>query len=740
MILDPIETNPSPKYIQNPLYDNSLSNPFLGPNDKGSDSIVVQLGSHSIKFGLASQEKPFVIPNVIAHLITNPPSQNDEMIIDQINNNDIDKVSEEFKYNLQNIEKEILMKESKAKTAKKLAILNANKSQPNQKYQNAISEIPERLVDQPPGSTGNYKKMEAMFYDLNDDIINNNFKWTYINDKPKMLIGREAQCIPDTCKEYEIRYPIKFGYFNNDYSVYAVLQDLEFILDFCFNEVLQIPKEAYTNYNIVLIIPDVFIRVQVKMLVNLFLRTMNFKQIFLHLESVMSAFGMALQSACVVDVGSDKINICCVEEGVILEETLIRKNFGGRDMTTFLYLYMKQSAIAEQKNGSRSFPYELFDINNNNIHFRIFEKIKENDCEFPDVQSASLGMAQFVPKYSKLWLHKKNTKTKQINFTLVEPAYITPLCLFFPDIIYSFKTDLQIPIITHYNDINGDIFPDPEDSIAEQIKIFANVEKKEESMNMLNSLTSSGKKINIMNNNSDNNDEDSLSQAPSKTDDVPNSVSDERDYLHNRNTYGSMFDLREGLDSLICQSLMNIQSQELRKKLTNAIILVGGCAKIKGFVDYLEDRLINQLPLLDNEIERVMIINPQDKDMKTLTWIGGSVLPKLESAKDMWIQRERWLGLIEKPEEGKDKEMNNNNKEDDGKEKDKEGKDNEKDVKEELNSVKKEGNDVQNGNGTVNKEITEGNKPEGLKEKKRRVERHIDGGIKLIREKCPFSW
>ena len=110
MILDPIETHP-PKYIQNPLYDNSLPNPFLGPNDKGSDSIVVQLGSHSIKFGLASQEKPFVIPNVIAHLITNPPSQNDEMIIDQINNNDIDKVSEEFKHNLQNIEKEILMKE-----------------------------------------------------------------------------------------------------------------------------------------------------------------------------------------------------------------------------------------------------------------------------------------------------------------------------------------------------------------------------------------------------------------------------------------------------------------------------------------------------------------------------------------------------------------------------------------------------------------------------------------------------
>ena len=44
-------------------------NPFLSQSDKGSDSIVVQLGSHSIKFGLASQYQPFIIPNVIAHLI-----------------------------------------------------------------------------------------------------------------------------------------------------------------------------------------------------------------------------------------------------------------------------------------------------------------------------------------------------------------------------------------------------------------------------------------------------------------------------------------------------------------------------------------------------------------------------------------------------------------------------------------------------------------------------------------------
>ena len=51
------------------LIDNEINDlsSFLNPNDKGSDCIVFQIGSHSIKFGLASQLIPFVIPNCIAY-------------------------------------------------------------------------------------------------------------------------------------------------------------------------------------------------------------------------------------------------------------------------------------------------------------------------------------------------------------------------------------------------------------------------------------------------------------------------------------------------------------------------------------------------------------------------------------------------------------------------------------------------------------------------------------------------
>lgn len=57
---------------------------------------------------------------------------------------------------------------------------------------------------------------------------------------------------------------------------------------------------------------------QIKNLVDMILRLCGFKQIYIHLESVLACFGLNQQSACIVDIGSDKINICCVDEGVIL--------------------------------------------------------------------------------------------------------------------------------------------------------------------------------------------------------------------------------------------------------------------------------------------------------------------------------------------------------------------------------------------------------------------------------------
>ena len=739
--------------IQNQLDEEDI-NPFLDQKDiKNNNIIIIQIGSHSIKFGLASQYQPFVIPNVIAHLIERESSQI---------NIELDNLSfnENFTNCLNEIENCIVQKENKNKMAKKLAALNINKNLENQsQYQ--ISEIPERINEQMPNSLCNYKKMEQISNDLNDDITDNNFKWTSLSSKPNILIGREALCIPTNNNDYEIRFPIKYGYFNPDFNFYIVLNDLSLILKYCFEKILKINENDFKNYNIVYIIPDLFIKTEIKAMINLFFKYFGFKNIFLHLESVMSSFGLAIQSSCVVDIGSDKINICCVDEGMIIENTLIRKNLGGKEITKLLYLitkYLSSNANKENNSQNNKFPYELFNINDFR-DFRIFEKLKENECELPPILDTGLGINQLTPKKAKIWQHKKGFPTKLINVILIEEAYLSPLCLFYPKIIETFR-EKKIPKISWYNDLSGEIFKDSEDVISELAKIISISEKKDDNNNNNNNNINIGSSIGSSSPKRSKDEDDSIMGSPSKSESNKSFSDDnkeEKDELKNNEnniTYENLWDLNYGIDDLICQSLMKVSNKELRKKLANSIMLVGGTSKLKGFIDFLEDRLINKLSELDNEIERVEIFNYPNIDMKTLSWIGGSILPKLESSKDMWIQKERWLGEPEKLEE-QNENNNENNKKDNNNNEDK--KENENNInnnidigsegeKEEKNNEnnKEENNNNNNKNKDgkeKNKDKKDGdNKKKDDGNKKKKIERHLDGGIVLLREKCPFPW
>lgn len=50
----------------------------------------------------------------------------------------------------------------------------------------------------------------------------------------------------------------------------------------------------------------------------------------------MATYAMALSTAVVVDIGSTKTTVCCIEEGIIIAKSIIRKNFGGDDQTQLL--------------------------------------------------------------------------------------------------------------------------------------------------------------------------------------------------------------------------------------------------------------------------------------------------------------------------------------------------------------------------------------------------------------------
>jgi actin-related protein 8 len=96
---------------------------------------------------------------------------------------------------------------------------------------------------------------------------------------------------------------------------------------------MKIPEKEWKTFSCIISVPDVFIRHHIKQLISMIFSKICFSRLYLHLESVLACLGTAISSAVVVDIGHEKINVCCVDEGVILPKTLIRKNFGLKNVT-----------------------------------------------------------------------------------------------------------------------------------------------------------------------------------------------------------------------------------------------------------------------------------------------------------------------------------------------------------------------------------------------------------------------
>ena len=684
---------------------------FTNPSEKGFDTIVLQIGSHSIKFGYSTQYQPFIVPNVIAYKIIKDEKhqkyQKSKAIKDY---KDYTNQTESILKEIQDeFIKEISREERIFNAKNKHLKINTNSINPFAKeklpYHQKIQE--KKIHSQQSSVLSSFRKQSQMMLDLNDDITDNIFKWTEdILEEGEYLIGRAALSIPNEMN-YEIRNPIKYGYFNNDYLPSVVVNDLEKILSYCFYDILKLERksinqnnsltsndinddlslsndlienkknvfhsQSITDMNLILIIPDVFIKQQIKLLLNLLFKKFQYKNIFLQTEAVSTTFGVASPIACIVDIGSSKVNISCVDEGYTIQETLIRRNYGGDDINSlleyqFMSYYHSVNSNSVEYDKERVFPIDEINTKELYYHKRIIEKLKEDVVMFPNLENPSVNIPL---KPYKLWIHKFNKDTDIFNLMLREETVLPSLILFKVDYLKNLRIFKPIEI-NGFNDINNDIFNDPEDAIEDLINDLINDRKDE---------------VQGINFNSD------KFQSNSKT--YKMSLDDMNEFI--------------SLDEMIAKSIMSIHNPELRKRMANSIILTGGGSKIPYLVSYLEEKLISKLTEMDSQIERVEILNLPSFDNKIITWIGSSVVPKLDSIKKMWINRDKWLCDVNSLKKNEDEEED--------KEKDKDG----TETKENKNNEKT-------------------NEKEKNRFSKKKKDRFIDAGLNLLRQKTVFVW
>lgn len=100
------------------------------------------------------------------------------------------------------------------------------------------------------------------------------------------------------------------------------------------------------------------------------------------------------------------------------------------------------------------------------------------------------------------------------------------------------------------------------------------------------------------------------------------------------------------IEQIVAFSISQCRDAEQQKKMANNILIVGGISCIKQFSEEFEDRFIDATHLFCPEVERVEVIDTSVKEISpaNLSWLGATVIPRLESTKDMWITRNRWMG------------------------------------------------------------------------------------------------
>ncbi|KAK4519550.1 uncharacterized protein ATC70_009786 [Mucor velutinosus] len=361
----------------------------LLPNaeEEWRDTIVIHPGSRNLRIGLASEAFPISVPHVIARKLKTPVNTaDDHMDIDQPEVN-----QEEYDYALEEIRGELRWR---MKNAKRRAVPNAE----GQVIGFNATAVKETILDH------------------NDPY---KVEWTEVNKDIPYFVGEKALNVPVSKNSlYSVRYPWKNGTLNNqDYtSVNEVLSDLEAIWSDVIVNDLEVERSEFKDCNAVLVIPDKLDHSYICDLVTMMLRYMKFKAVIVQQESTAATYGAGVSSAVVVDIGAQKTNIVCIEDGVCQLESRISIRLGGDDITkTFASFLLKNK-----------FPYADIDLSTT-YDWRLAEILKEKWC--------TMNEADISVQVYDFFARTPFKPTLKYQCKVYDEVFLAPLCLVYPNIL-----------------------------------------------------------------------------------------------------------------------------------------------------------------------------------------------------------------------------------------------------------------------------------------------------------------
>ncbi|GAB1320569.1 Actin-like protein arp8 [Madurella fahalii] len=250
-------------------------------------------------------------------------------------------------------------------------------------------------------------------------------EWTDVNapedskSDRTIFIGQQAQRIPDNSNpKFKLWWPIQHGWLNeDDYSTKTQLfNDLETLLEQAFRLELGLKHDAdRKQYSCVVIIPDLYDKRYVELLLHLCIEWFEFSRVSFIQESMAATFGAGYTQACVVDVGAQKTSISCVEDGLCIEDSRINLKYGGYDVTeTFIKMMLYDN-----------FPYQEINLRRR-YDFLLAEELKIKYC--------TLSQANISVQNFDFHLRAPNESTRKYQFKFYDEVILAPMGFYDPSI------------------------------------------------------------------------------------------------------------------------------------------------------------------------------------------------------------------------------------------------------------------------------------------------------------------
>ena len=643
--------------------DGELEDDEPGGNDgfDATKTIVIHPGSQNLRIGFASDALPKTIPMCIAskYPVTECEEYESRPKRHNLDGTAEDLFGEEFskKFKKMSEELKVDMRANKRKVlpnSKELVINYNRRSEPEE-----ISEH-------------------------NDPL---RIEWTDVtSDNPRdsstSFVGLEAQRIPDDSNpKYKLFWPMQCGWFHeNDYTGKRPLfEDFDTIIEKALRKELGLMKSSdWEQYSCVFIIPDLYDKQYVEEVLHICIKSIEFKQVCFIQESLAATFGAGYTSACIVDIGAQKTSICCVEDGMLIEDSRINLKYGGYDVTEAFIKMMLHD----------SFHYK--DINlKRRYDFLLAEELKISTC--------TMNQAEISVQLYNFHLRAPNQATRKYNYKTYDEVILAPMGFFDPSIFDN--SDKLVGrrkwIDRSYNAYEGIDQPDDPTSSA-QFAILTSIAPSlatapgfpSNGYANLDVSTPSKEKPNpfISRMDIENGTSRVASTAGSPAPEGSNTPVPSGPFVFGANGTnggspgpsfaGHMLSLGNGthnsgtpippasmfvdpmartqqdlaaerdsvlpiapLDTAIITSITHAAKGDDKKvrDFSGGIMVIGGGAKTPGFGAHLEERLKVKRPDLTDKI--LVGTTPREMDGQVVTWKGASIFARM-TTNDSWIVQE----------------------------------------------------------------------------------------------------